>query len=341
MATEPAMESTVMDKLERIGEFLAALSERVVKLLMRLFGSSNERYIRKLGYLRARSAEQPPQVVSGSLLAQVNDLEEQMRSLSEDQLKALTPQLKERLAQGATLEDVMPEAFAACREAARRTKNMRHFDVQILGGVVLHRGNIAEMVTGEGKTLVATLPAYLNALVGKGVHIVTVNDYLARRDCEWMSPIYSALGMTAGFIQREMEPMERRKAYNCDITYGTNSEFGFDYLRDNMKPARWSDPNYPPWMQQCQKALNFAIIDEVDNILIDEARTPLIISGPAFTDVRRYAQANDIAVQLAELQKSAPGVYFEVKEKEHTCHLTDEGIHKAEELAAVESFYTA
>src|SRR5262245_9506293 len=261
MATEPAMESTLMDKLDRIGEFLAALSERVVKLLMRLFGSSNERYIRKLGYLRARSAEQPPQVVPGSLLAQVNDLEEHMRSLSEDQLKALTPRLREKLAQGATLEELLPEAFAACREAARRTKNMRHFDVQILGGVVLHRGNIAEMVTGEGKTLVATLPAVLNALEGKGVHIVTGNDYLARRDCEWMLPIYRGVGMTAGYIQSDMDPVERRKAYDCDITYGTNSEFGFDYLRDNMKPARWADPHYPPWLQQCQLALHYAIID--------------------------------------------------------------------------------
>src|SRR5437773_11638350 len=218
---------------------------------------------------------------------------------------------------------------------------MRDFDVQIVGGIILHRGNIAEMVTGEGKTLVATLPAYLNALEQKGVHIVTVNDYLARRDCEWMSPIYHALGITAGFIQSDMDPPTRRKAYDCDITYGTNSEFGFDYLRDNMKPARWGDDNYEPYYQQCQKALNYAIIDEVDNILIDDARTPLIISGPAFGDLRRYARANDIAVQLSDLQKEHPGRYFEVKEKEHTCHLTDEGIHKAEELAGVESFYTA
>src|SRR5438067_9088138 len=156
-----------------------------------------------------------------------------------------------------------------------------------------------------------------------------------------MSPIYNALGISAGFIQSDMDPVARLQAYDCDVTYWTNSEFGFDYLRDNMKPARWADPQYPPWAQQCQKALNFAIIDEVDNILIDEARTPLIISGPAFTDIRRYAQSNDIAVQLGELQKREPGLYFEVKEKEHTCHLTDDGIHKAEELAGVESFYTA
>src|SRR5437016_12052843 len=161
------------------------------------------------------------------------------------------------------------------------------------------------MATDEGKTLVATLPAYLNALEQKGVHIVTVNDYLARRDCEWMSPIYTALGMIAGFIQSDMDPVDRRKAYDCDITYGTNSEFGFDYLRDNMKPARWGDQHYPPWVQQCQKALNYAIIDEVDNILVDEARTPLIISGPAFGDLRRYAKANQIALQLTELEKRA------------------------------------
>ena len=264
-----------------------------------------------------------------------------MKAKSDEELRGMTAHFRERLAQGETLEDLLPEAFAACREAARRTKNMRHFDVQILGGAVLHEGNIAEMVTGEGKTLVATLPACLNALEGKGVHIITVNDYLARRDCEWMLPIYKALGITAGFIQSDMDPVARRKAYDCDITYGTNSEFGFDYLRDNMKPAAWGDTNYEPYHQQCQKALHFAIIDEVDNILIDEARTPLIISGPAFGDLRRYARANQIAVQLGELQKKEPGHYFEVKEKERTCHLTDEGIRKAEELAGVESFYTA
>ncbi len=237
---------------------------------------------------------------------------------------------------------MLPEAFAVCREAARRTKNMRHFDVQIIGGIVLHRGNIAEMVTGEGKTLVATLPAYLNALEEKGVAIVTVNDYLARRDCEWMLPIYNALGVTAGYIQADMDPDLRRKAYDCDITYGTNSEFGFDYLRDNMKPARRGDTNYPPWGQQVQRVpLNYAIIDEVDNILIDEARTPLIISGPAFSDIKRYGKANEVAVRLTELQNRGEGPYYEVKEKEHTCHLTDEGVRKAEELAGVESFYTA
>jgi preprotein translocase subunit SecA len=338
MATDTSMDVSFWEKL---GDGLGAFSEQVSRFLTRLFGSSNERYVQKLGYIRSDDPSKPPTVVPGSLLAQVNALEEQMQALSDEELRQMTPRLRDKLAQGATLDDLMPEAFAACREAAFRTKNMRHFDVQILGGIVLHRGAIAEMVTGEGKTLVATLPAFLNALEGRGVHIVTVNDYLARRDCEWMLPIYRAVGMTAGYIQSDMDPVDRRRAYDCDITYGTNSEFGFDYLRDNMKVARWSDPNYPPWVQQCQKQLNYAIIDEVDNILVDEARTPLIISGPAFTDVRRYGKANEIAVRLTEMQKDQPGRYFEVKEKEHTCHLTDEGIRVAEELAGVESFYTA
>lgn len=331
----------VMGILDRVGETLSGFSERLAALITRLFGSSNERTIRKMGYIRTRNPAQPYTVTPGSQLARIIALEEQTRALTDAELKALTPQFRERLAQGATLDQLLPEAFAACREAGRRAKNMRHFDVQLLGGIVLHRGNIAEMVTGEGKTLVATLPAYLNALEAKGVHVITVNDYLARRDCEWMLPIYQALGITAGFIQSDMDPVARRQAYDCDITYGTNSEFGFDYLRDNMKPARWGDTNFDPWYQQCQKALNFAIIDEVDNILVDEARTPLIISGPAFGDLTRYSKANDIALRLSDLQKQDPGRYFEVKEKEHTCHLTDEGIHTAEELAKVESFYTA
>jgi preprotein translocase subunit SecA len=326
---------------ERLTDGLSAFGEGVGRWLTRLMGSSNERYVRKLGYLRAKSGEATHTVIPGSLLAQVNDLEPKMQALSDEELRGSTTRFRERLAKGEALEDLLPEAFAACREAAKRTKNMRHFDVQILGGIVLHRGNIAEMVTGEGKTLVATLPAFLNGLEGKGVHVVTVNDYLARRDCEWMLPIYRAVGLTAGFIQSDMDPVARRAAYDCDITYGTNSEFGFDYLRDNMKPARWGDPQFDPHFHQCQKSLNYAIIDEVDNILIDEARTPLIISGAAFSDVRRFAKANEVAVQLGELHKNEPNKYFEIKEKEQTCHLTDEGIHKAEELAGVESFYTA
>ncbi len=355
--------------LERLGTSLSVIGNGVGRMIGRLFGSYSDRYIRSLGYLRKWNEVQH-QVKPGSLLAQINSFEEAMKALSDDELRGLTPKFRERLAKGTKLDDLIPEAFAACREAARRTKNMRHYDVQMLGGVVLHRGNIAEMVTGEGKTLVATLPAYLNALEQKGVHIITVNDYLARRDCEWMTPIYKALGVSAGFIQSDMEPQDRRRAYDCDITYGTNSEFGFDYLRDNMKPARWGDTHFDPYYQQCQKSLHYAIIDEVDNILIDEARTPLIISGQAFSDVRRYAKANDIAVALTDLERKAraakraageealtvdgglrplkvenpddpTGVYFEIKEKEHTCHLTDEGVRKAEELADVESFYTA
>ncbi|MSR30553.1 MAG: preprotein translocase subunit SecA [Gemmataceae bacterium] len=337
--------------LDRILEFFGALPEVFGKMLLGLFGSSNERYIRSLGYARADKADSVPKVIPNSMLAKVCELEETMRARSEGELAQMTEQLRQRFNQGETLEEMLPEAFAACREAALRSKNMRHFDVQILGGIILHRGNIAEMVTGEGKTLVATLPAFLNGLTGKGVHIITVNDYLARRDCEWMLPIFRALGMTAGFIQSDMDPVLRRAAYECHITYGTNSEFGFDYLRDNMKPARWDDEQYDPFYRQCQRSLNFAVIDEVDNILIDEARTPLIISGQAFSDLKRYATANEIAVRLGELQSQVPkvlnkegqlvGAYFEVKEKEHTCHLTDEGIRKAEELAGVESFYTA
>ncbi len=321
--------------LERIGDALSAFSDATARFLTRLLGSSSYRTIKNLGYVAVKDGDPPYKVVPGSLLARINDLEPRMRELSDEELKALTPQFRQRLANGETLDDLLPEAFAACRESARRYKNMRHFDVQILGGIVLHRGCIAEMVTGEGKTLVATLPAYLNALEGKGVHIVTVNDYLARRDCEWMTPIYQGLGVTAGYIQVDMSAADRRRAYDCDITYGTNSEFGFDYLRDNMKPARWGDPQYPVELQQVQRMLNYAIIDEVDNILIDEARTPLIISGSAFGDVSRYAKANAIAKQLK------PGIHFEIKEKEHTCHLTDEGIREAERLAGVESFYTA
>ena len=343
MSTDQSMDVSL---LEKIGDKLGAFSDGIAGFLTRLLGSSNDRYTQKLGYVRPKRDEKHT-VTPGSLLAQVNDLEPKMKALSDAELQELTPKFRARLAKGATLDSLLPEAFAACREAAFRTKNMRHYDVQILGGIILHRGNIAEMVTGEGKTLVATLPAYLNALEvtadgsPKGVHIITVNDYLARRDCEWMLPIYRALGIQAGYIQSDMDPVARRKAYDCEITYGTNSEFGFDYLRDNMKPARWGDNNYPPWQQQCQKMLNYAVIDEVDNILIDEARTPLIISGPAFGDLKRYERANDIAIQLGDLQRQSPGTYFEIKEKEHTCHLTDAGVRKAEELANVESFYTA
>src|SRR3954453_16734636 len=305
-----------------------------------------------------------------SIAPVVGAYEPEMEARSDDELRSLTGSWREELDQiddadkkQEHLDDLLPEAFAAVREAGKRTLGQRHFDVQVMGGAALHFGWVAEMKTGEGKTLVATLPAYLNALTGGGVHIVTVNDYLARRDCEWMLPIFQSVGVTAGYIQADMDSTDRRKAYECDITYGTNSEFGFDYLRDNMKPARWDDERYHPYYRQVQRKLNYAIIDEVDNILIDEARTPLIISGPAFSDVRRYEEADKIARQLGDMETKARaelaaagtpidaplkpgekrdmGVYFEVKEKERSVHLTDQGIREAERLAGVESFYTA
>ncbi|MCS7168295.1 MAG: preprotein translocase subunit SecA [Gemmatales bacterium] len=320
---------------EKISDALSAFSEWLVRVLTLLLGSSNDRALRALGYRKTGNPEKPYEVVPGSLLARINDLEPKMRELSNEELRSLGSHWKQRVANGEPLDNLLVEVFAAVRESARRYKDMRHFDVQILGGIVLHQGKIAEMATGEGKTLVATLPAVLNSLTGDGVHIVTVNDYLARRDCEWMMPIYQGVGITAGYIQSDMDSPQRRRAYECDITYGTNSEFGFDYLRDNMKPARWGDPRYPPYLQQCQRGLNYAIIDEVDNILIDEARTPLIISGPAFGDIERFRLADRVARQLK------PGIHFEIKEKEHACPLTEEGIREAERLVGVESFYTA
>ncbi|OWK45098.1 Protein export cytoplasm protein SecA ATPase RNA helicase [Fimbriiglobus ruber] len=365
--------------MDKIGDRFNGLIEGSIGFVTRLFGSANDRAVKAVGFIRPKHATVHT-IIPGSVLDRVNSLEAQMTALSDDELKGLSIKFRERLKAGEALEAILPEAFAACREAGRRTKGMRHYDVQIVGGAILHNGGIAEMVTGEGKTLVATLPAYLNALAGKGVHVITVNDYLARRDCEWMLPIYNALGVSAGYIQSDMDADVRRKAYESDITYGTNSEFGFDYLRDNMKPARFDDEGYHPFYRQCQRTpLNFAIIDEVDNILIDEARTPLIISGPAFTDVRNYEKADEIARKLTELERKArldlknsgqivfqgtegndlpalapvdpaqvdpqnpppKGVYFEIKEKERTCHLTDAGVREAERLAGVESFYTA
>jgi preprotein translocase subunit SecA len=294
---------------DKTTDALSALSEGVSEGLVRVFGSSNERKIRQMR----------------PMVARVNELEPAMTALSTEELRDKTIEFRERRAKGESLDQLLPEAFAACRESGRRYLNMRHFDVQLMGGYVLHGGNIAEMVTGEGKTLVATLAAYLNALDGKGVHVITVNDYLARRDAEWMSPLFQGLGMTVGAIQSEMDAGERQEMYARDITYGTNNEFGFDYLRDNMKPTK---------DLQCQKALHFAIIDEVDSILIDEARTPLIISGPAFDDVQKYAEADRIARLLKR------NVHFEIKEKERTCHLNDDGIREAERIAGLESFYT-
>ena len=312
-----------MEIIERIWELLGLFFGGIMRSIERgitgLFGSANARYIKKL---QAR-------------VEAINALETQFQTLSDDELKQQTAKFRDRLAAGETLDDILVEAFAVSREAGRRYLGMRHYDVQMIGGMVLHSGAISEMVTGEGKTLVATLPAYLNAIEGKGVHVVTVNDYLARRDMEWMAPLYMGLGLTVGAIQSDMEVLERQKAYACDITYGTNNEFGFDYLRDNMRPAARGDQRYPKNLQQSQGKLHFAIVDEVDNILIDEARTPLIISGPAHQDVGRYSEADRIARLLKR------DVHFQVNEKDHSAHLTDEGVREAERLAKVESFYTA
>ncbi|MEI8371625.1 MAG: SEC-C metal-binding domain-containing protein [Planctomycetota bacterium] len=313
------MEEVLSQIWDALGDIFGGISRAVERSLTSLFGSSNARYIKKM---------QPTVDAIGAL-------EPKYQAMTDAELKEQTAKFRKRLAGGETLDDLLVEAFAVCREAGRRNLGMRHFDVQLMGGMVLHRGNIAEMVTGEGKTLVATLAAYLNALEGKGVHVVTVNDYLARRDMEWMGPLYMSLGLTVNAIQSQMEAAERQKAYACDITYGTNNEFGFDYLRDNMRNAARDDDRFDKHLQQVQGALNFAIVDEVDNILIDEARTPLIISGPAHDDVTRYAKADRIARQLKKV------AHFEVNEKEHTAHLTDDGVRAAEQLAGVESFYTA
>jgi preprotein translocase subunit SecA len=307
------------EAFESLGDFFTSVTRWIERTLTSMFGAANARYIRQLY----------PKIDA------INALESTMIELSDADLKAKTTEFKQRLTQGETLEDILIEAFAVCREAGRRVLGLRHYDVQLMGGIVLHSGAIAEMVTGEGKTLVATLPAYLNALTGQGVHVVTVNDYLARRDMEWMGPLYLALGITVGAIQSNMEPDERQKAYQCDITYGTNNEFGFDYLRDNMKYAAKGDNRFDSFHQQVQGKLHYAIIDEVDNILIDEARTPLIISGAAHGDVSKYGLADKIAVQLVK------GVDFEVNEKDHTTNLTDAGVRRAEKLVGVESFYTA
>ena len=290
-------------------------------LLAKVIGTANDRELKRV---------QP-------LVVEVNAKEPQIQALTDEQLRAQTAAFRERLAAGAALDDLLPEAFAVVREAGRRTLNMRHFDVQLIGGIVLHRGRIAEMKTGEGKTLVATLPAYLNALAGKGVHVVTVNDYLARRDSEWMGRIYRFLGMSVGVIQHDLNDQERQVAYGCDITYGTNNEFGFDYLRDNMK---FDLAHY------VQRGHHFAIVDEVDSILIDEARTPLIISGPAEESTDLYYEVDRIIPKLTpgavtrgdvkaeereELEKT--GDYI-VDEKHKTVTLTETGMAKAEKMLA-------
>ncbi|HKF66066.1 MAG TPA: hypothetical protein VKB36_06050, partial [Vicinamibacterales bacterium] len=291
----------------------------IQKLLAKVVGTQNERELKRLR----------------PLVAQINALEPSVRELSDEALRLKTDEFRQRFAKGETLDDLMPEAFAVVREAGRRVLNMRHFDVQLVGGAVLHSGKISEMKTGEGKTLVATLPAYLNALEAKGVHVVTVNDYLARRDSEWMGRIYRFLGMSVGVIQHDLKDDERQVAYAADITYGTNNELGFDYLRDNMK---FELAHY------VQRGHHFAIVDEVDSILIDEARTPLIISGPAEMSTDLYYEVDRIIPRLkagavvrgdtkAEEREAleATGDYI-VDEKHKTVTLTESGTQKAEQM---------
>jgi preprotein translocase subunit SecA len=311
-------------------------------ILKALFGTKHERDVKR----------------AMPVVAQINALEPAMQALDDTALRGKTDEFRKRLADGATLDDLLPEAFAVCREAARRTLRMRHFDVQLIGGMVLHQGKIAEMATGEGKTLVATLPAYLNALTGKGVHIVTVNDYLAKRDAQWMGPLYHALGLSVGVIQHEasfaydptystpdirltaLRPIDRRAAYACDVTYGTNNEFGFDYLRDNMRFSL---------EELVQRDLHYAIVDEVDSILIDEARTPLIISGPAEESTELYYKidriipklkraATIVEGKLSEIEEQREGDYI-VDEKSRAVSLTEQGIASCERLLGVDNLY--
>jgi len=277
-------------------------------ILKKIVGTKNDRELKRLSVL----------------LHEVNHHEKELMSLGDAELKAKTSAFREKLKNGLTLDDILPEAFAVAREASRRTLMMRPFDVQVIGGIVLHEGKIAEMKTGEGKTLAATMPLYLNALSGKGCHVVTVNDYLARRDAEWMSPIYHFLGLTVGVIVHGMDDDERRKAYAADITYGTNNEFGFDYLRDNMK---FSLEDY------VQREFNFAIVDEVDSILIDEARTPLIISGASEESTDKYYKINQI---IPRLRKDAD---YTIEEKSRTVVLTEEGVSHVEQLLNVQNLY--
>ncbi len=291
-------------------------------IIAKIFGTKNERELK---------AMRP-------LIEAISQLEPAIHQLTDQELARKTIEFKEKFAQGATLDDLLPEAFAVVREAGWRMLNMRHFDVQMIGGVVLHRGKIAEMKTGEGKTLVATLPVYLNALAGKGVHVVTVNDYLAKRDSEWMGKIYKFLGMSVGVIVHDLDDAERKHNYGCDITYGTNNEFGFDYLRDNMKFR----------LEDCvQREHNFAIVDEVDSILIDEARTPLIISGPSEESTDKYYKVNRIIPKLIRgevIEGKEPGEKYytgdyTVEEKHRSVALTDEGFDKAARLLGLQSLW--
>src|SRR3954465_14086976 len=302
------------------------------KVLTKVFGSSNERFLKTVR----------------PMIAQINEFEPAVKQLTDEQLREKTLEYKARIADAVkdardkddrkyreqqVLNDILPEAFAVVREASVRTTGMRHFDVQMIGGLVLHQGKIAEMRTGEGKTLVATLPSYLNALTGRGVHVITVNDYLASRDAEWMGQIHRFLGLEVGCIQNDMDDFERQTAYNADITYGTNNEFGFDYLRDNMKFD----------LATCvQRGHYHAVVDEVDSILIDEARTPLIISGPSEESTDKYYQANGIIPQLVrgeELEENKKTGDYVVDEKNHSAVLTEDGVDKAERLLGVGNLY--
>ena len=296
--------------------------------MSKIIGTQNEREIKRLR----------------PIVEEINSLEPEIQKLSDAQLREKTGQLRKMLQDGEILDDILPEAFSVVREAARRTVNMRHFDVQLIGGIVLHQGKISEMATGEGKTLVATLPAYLNALSGKGVHIITVNDYLAKRDREWMGPVYEFLGLTVGVIQHDMDPQLRQMAYGSDITYGTNNEYGFDYLRDNMV-VRKED--------MVQRELNYAIVDEVDSILIDEARTPLIISGPSDESTDKYYICDKIVPRLRGriiLEKDeidakykgidlSKGYDYIIDEKANTAHLTEDGEAKAAKMLGVDNMH--
>src|SRR5512137_436987 len=277
-------------------------------MLRKIMGTKNERELKKLA----------PMVV------RVNELEPRMKALRTEEMPRLTAEWKEQVQKGRPLEEILPEAFALVREASIRSLGMRHFDVQLIGGVVLHEGKIAEMKTGEGKTLVATLPCYLNALSRRGVHVVTVNDYLARRDAEWMGRLYTTLGMRTGVVVHGLTDAQRQDAYGADITYGQNNEFGFDYLRDNMK-FRLQD--------YVQRELNFAIVDEVDSILIDEARTPLIISGPSDESTDKYNRVNQV---IPNLRKEKD---YTVEEKSRTVVLTEEGVARVEGYLKVQNLY--
>ena len=270
------------------------------QIARKIFGSANDRFVKK----------------QYKIVNQINALEPDFIKLSDAELKAKTAEFRERLKKGETLDDILPEAFATVRETAKRVMGQRHYDVQLIGGIVLHKGMIAEMKTGEGKTLVATLAAYLNALEGKGVHVVTVNDYLAKRDAEWMGQIYRFLGLTVDYIVHAKNDLERKAAYNADIVYGTNNELGFDYLRDNMKFNL---------AELVQRDFNFAIVDEVDSILIDEARTPLIISGQAEDSSDTYIKMAKLAPQLRESD-------YEKDEKRKTVTLTEAGMEHVEQM---------